>query len=104
MVECDASEIGIGVVLIQDGLPIAFVAKGLAVQHRKLSAYEKELIGLAKAICHWRTYIWRVPFLMHTDHYSLKFLLEHCITTSPQQRWISKLLGLISRWTTGPES
>lgn len=39
------------------------------------------------------TYLWGRPFLIKTDHYSLKFLLEQRLTTSPQQHWVSKLLG-----------
>lgn len=31
--------------------------------------------------------------MIKTDQYSLKFLLKQKIITSPQQRWISKLLG-----------
>ncbi|XP_068648893.1 uncharacterized protein [Aristolochia californica] len=65
----------------------------LAVRRHKLAAYERELIGLAKAVQHWKPYLWGRAFLIRTDHYSLKFLLEQCLTTSPQQHWISKLLG-----------
>lgn len=32
-------------------------------------------------------------FLIQTDHYSLKYLLEQHLTTSPQQHRINKLLG-----------
>lgn len=59
-VECNASKICTGVVLLQNGEPIAFYSQALALQHRKLQAYEKELLGLAKAIRHWRTYLWGV--------------------------------------------
>lgn len=37
--------------------------------------------------------MWGRHFLIKTDHYSLKFLLEQRLTTSPQQHWVSKLLG-----------
>jgi len=32
-------------------------------------------------------------FIVKTYQQSLKFLLEQCVATVPQQRWISKLLG-----------
>lgn len=27
------------------------------------------------------------------DHYSLKYLLDQCLATIPQQQWVGKLLG-----------
>jgi hypothetical protein len=42
---------------------------------------------------HWRPYLWGRPFLVRTDHYSLKFLLDQRLSTIPQHQWASKLLG-----------
>jgi hypothetical protein len=32
-------------------------------------------------------------FLIHTDHYNLKFLLDQKLATIPQHQWVSNLLG-----------
>ena len=93
VVECDASGSGIGAVLQQHGHPVAFFSRKLADRYQKLAAYERELIGLAKAVTHWRPYLWGRQFVIKTDHFSLKYLLEQRLTTSPQQHWVSKLLG-----------
>jgi hypothetical protein len=59
IVETDASDIGIGTVLIQRDQPMAFLSKALGPQHQKLSIYEKEFLALIMAVERWRTYLQR---------------------------------------------
>ncbi|XP_068662998.1 uncharacterized protein [Aristolochia californica] len=75
------------------GHPIANFSRQLGQHHHKLAVYERGLIGLAKGIQQWQPYLWGHPFLIHTDHFILKYLLEQRLTTSPQQHWLSKLMG-----------
>jgi hypothetical protein len=55
VIECDGSGLGFGVILHQRDGPIAFFNRPVAVHHSKLPAYERELIGLVKAVRHWQT-------------------------------------------------
>jgi hypothetical protein len=48
---------------------------------------------LVLAVWHWRPYLWGYPFIIKTDHYSLKLLLDQKLTTVPQHQWVSKLFG-----------
>jgi hypothetical protein len=93
MVDCDASGTGFGAVLHQGTGPIAFFNRPLSARHHKLATYERELIGLVQAVRHWRPYLWGRRFIIRTDHYSLKFLLDQRLSTIPQHQWISKILG-----------
>jgi hypothetical protein len=65
----------------------------VAPRHRSLAAYERELIGLVQAVRHWRPYLWGRRFVVKTDHYSLKYLLDQRLATIPQHHWVGKLLG-----------
>ncbi len=93
IVECDASGSGIGAVLHQGAGALAFFSRPLAPRHAGLAAYERELIGLVQAVRHWRAYLWGRQFIVRTDHYSLKFLLDQRLSTIPPHRWVSKLMG-----------
>ena len=93
VINCDASGSGFGAVLHQSAGPIAFFSRAVAPQHAKLAAYERELIGLVKAVRHWRPYVWARPFTIRTDHFALKFLLDQRLSTIPQHTWVSKLFG-----------
>ena len=52
IINCDGSGSSFGAVLHQDNGPIAFYSRLVAPQHAKLAAYERELIGLVKAVKH----------------------------------------------------
>ncbi|XP_066311039.1 uncharacterized protein [Miscanthus floridulus] len=93
LVDYDTSGVGFGTVLHQYAGPLAFFSRPFAARHLKLAAYKRELIGLVQAVHHWRPYLWGRHFLVHTDHYSLKFLLDQRLSTVPQHQWISKLFG-----------
>jgi hypothetical protein len=52
IVDCNASGSGMGTVLHQDQGPITFFSRAILPHHTKLATYERELIGLVKAVCH----------------------------------------------------
>jgi hypothetical protein len=93
VIDCDASGSGFGAVLHQGVGPLAFFSHAIASHHAKLAAYERELIGLIKAVRHWRSYLWTRPFVMRADHFSLKYLLDQRLSTISQHAWVSKLFG-----------
>lgn len=93
VVETDASDGGMGTILMQDQHPIAYISKALAKKHQSLSVYEKELMAVVHAVKKWDHYLGHRKFQIRTNHRSLKFLLEQRITTTHQQKYIAKLFG-----------
>lgn len=83
-VETDASQFGIGVVLIQEEHPVAFISKKLSMKNQALSVYDKELLALIYAAEKWHSYLAIQMFVIRTDQKSLRFLLEQKLSTPSQ--------------------
>jgi hypothetical protein len=46
-----------------------------------------------QVVHHRRPYLWRHEFMVRTDHFSLKYLLDQRLSTIPQHQWVSRLLS-----------
>jgi hypothetical protein len=67
VIECDTLGGGIGVVLMQEGRPLAYLSQGLKGKSLLLSTYEKEVLALVMPILKWRHYLLGQTFKVQTD-------------------------------------
>ncbi|XP_056850923.1 uncharacterized protein LOC108825184 [Raphanus sativus] len=57
IVETDASNTGIGAILMQDNHPVCYISRALGPRHQGLSVYEKELLAVVHAVQTWNPYL-----------------------------------------------
>ena len=50
MIQCDASEKGLGAALLQDGKPVAFASRALTDTETRYAQIEKELLAIVFSV------------------------------------------------------
>ena len=90
-VECDASQVGIGAVLSQEGRPIAFFSEKLNEAKRKYSTYDKEFYAIYRALFHWSQYLLYKPFVLFSYHEALKFINHQHKLNRRHATWVEFL-------------
>jgi len=73
-IECDASGVGIGGVLMQERRPIAYFSDKLSGPTLNYSVYDIKLYALVRSLETWQHYLLPKEFVIHSDHESLKHL------------------------------
>lgn len=86
--ECDASGIGIGAVLMQEKRPITYFSEKMTGTQLNYSTYAKELLTLVRALQVWQHYLLPNEFVIHTDHESLKWLKGQGKLSKRHARWV----------------
>ncbi|XP_052621730.1 uncharacterized protein LOC128127310 [Lactuca sativa] len=105
-IECDASGIGIGAVLMQEGKPLAYFSEKLSGATLNYPTYDKELYSLVRALKTWQHYLWAKEFVIHSDHESLKFLKGQHKLNKRHARWMEfiETFPYVIRYKKGKEN
>ncbi|KAM9980171.1 hypothetical protein ACTFIZ_010232 [Dictyostelium cf. discoideum] len=87
IIETDASIIGIGGVMIQNGKPVSYYSRTLNNAEKNYSITERECLAVIESIKYFKSYINGRQVKIITDHQPLKYLLT------------GKFTDRITRWT-----
>lgn len=87
----DASKLGIGAVLSQQGRLIAFYSEKLAGARSRYSTYDVKFYAIVQAIKHWRHYLVHRDFIIFTDHDALLHIDSQAKVSSRHASWIAYL-------------
>jgi hypothetical protein len=86
--ECNASGIGIGGVLLQEGKLIAYFSEKLSGPSLYYSTFDKELYALVRVLETWQHYLWLKEFVIHSDHESLKHIRGQTKLNKHHAKWV----------------
>ncbi|KAK9036906.1 hypothetical protein V6N11_021829 [Hibiscus sabdariffa] len=76
VVYSDASYVGLGCVLMHDGMVAAYASRQLKVHVRNYPTHDLESALVVFALNTWRYYLYSEKCVVYTDHKSLKYLMS----------------------------
>ncbi|KAI3815477.1 hypothetical protein L1987_15146 [Smallanthus sonchifolius] len=91
VVYCDASNQGLGCVLMQRGKLIAYASRQLKVHEKNYTTHDLELGAVVFALKIWRHYLYGTKCVVFTDHKSLQHIFNQKELHMRQRRWVELL-------------
>ncbi|KAJ9699024.1 hypothetical protein PVL29_007877 [Vitis rotundifolia] len=88
---CDASTVGLGCVLMQQGKVVAYASRQLKQHERNYPTHDLKLAAVVFALKTWRHYLYGEKFEVYSDHKSLKYIFTQKDLNSRQRRWMETL-------------
>ncbi|KAK1610933.1 hypothetical protein QYE76_034606 [Lolium multiflorum] len=85
-VYCDASKIGLGCVLMQEGKVISYLSRQLKQHEQNYPTHDLELVAVVLKV--WRHYLMGNRCEIYSDHKSLKYIFTQKELNMRQRRWL----------------
>nr|GEY52845.1 hypothetical protein [Tanacetum cinerariifolium] len=91
IVYCDASNKGLGAVLMQREKVISYASRQLKIHGKNYTTHDLELGAVVFAFKIWRHYLYETKCTVFTDHKSLQHILDQKELNMRQRRWLELL-------------
>nr|GFB14278.1 putative reverse transcriptase domain-containing protein [Tanacetum cinerariifolium] len=91
IVYCDASNKGLGVVLMQREKVISYASRQLKIHEKNYTTHDLELRAVVFALKIWRQYLYGTKCTVFTNHKSLQHILDQRELNMRQRRWLELL-------------
>nr|GEV36225.1 putative reverse transcriptase domain-containing protein [Tanacetum cinerariifolium] len=88
VVYCDASNQGLGCVLMQRGKVIAYASTQLKIHEKNYTTHDLELGAVVFDLKTWRHYLYGTKSVIYMDHKSLQHIFDQKELNMRQRRWI----------------
>ena len=88
VVYSDASRQGLGCVLMQNDMVIAYASRQLNKHEENYPTHDLELVAIVFALKIWRHYLYGAPCMIFSDHKSLQYIFTQKELNLRQRRWL----------------
>ena len=89
-IQVDASQVGLGVILLQNNKPIAFASKALTEAEHHYANTKSEMLTVVFGVESFRTYIYGRSFTIEFNHKPLKSISQKNLADTPV--WLQHML------------
>jgi hypothetical protein len=90
-VDCDTSGTKIGLMISQEGRPIAFFSEKLNESIKKYYVYDQEFYAIVQALRKWRHYLLSMEFVLFIDHKDLQYINKQGKLNQKHTKWVEFL-------------
>ena len=84
-IQCDASQSGLGAVLLQSDRPVAYASRALTDPETRYAQIEKELLAIVFSVEKFHQYTFGRPVKVQSDHKPLEAILQKPLSSAPKR-------------------
>ena len=96
-ISCDASQSGLGAVILQDSKPIAYASRALTDTETRYAQIEKELLAVVFAFHRFHQYVYGKDVIVESDHKPLEAITRKQLSAAPPR--LQRMLLQLQRYS-----